>query len=238
MIFYPYIKGCALDSGNQKVYTYINFTTTGMPEVRIGNSDKGSIATTENENSFSVSQDFNEGFKVPVGKKGWFGSYSIGMSNTTSKFILSYEYSAGSSSDLLEANGSLFNFLKDVTVPNISVTNKCEAGFFNATSDKRAKTDIHYLNIDALSLINQVRLYSFEYKDTLEPSIGVIAQELQDINIQGFKLVDNIYASGENGDYMRVKETKLIYVLWKGIQELTQEVKYLRDEVARLKYEH
>ena len=118
---------------------------------------------------------------------------------------------------------------------NLTVTGTCSAGFFNVTSDKRAKTDISYLNINALDLINQVRIYSFNYKDTNEPSIGVIAQELQDINLQGFKLVDNINASGEDGDYMRVKESKLVYILWQGIQELTEEVKQLKDEINTLK---
>jgi len=135
------------------------------------------------------------------------------------------------------------------TVSNASVANSlyvqgniyslgnggCNALFFNATSDKRAKTDIHYLNIDALSLINQVRLYGFKYKNTNEPSIGVIAQDLKDIDIQGFNLVDNINASGVDGDYMRIKESKLVYILWKGIQELTTEVKNLKNEINELK---
>lgn len=108
-----------------------------------------------------------------------------------------------------------------------------EAPYFNATSDKRAKTDIQLLSINALDLIKSVQLYSFKYKDSNKPSIGIIAQEVQDIDIQGFNLVDNIEARGENGDYMTVKESKLVYILWKAMQELSAEVEELKQQLKK-----
>ncbi len=240
-LFFPHIKGGRCDSDKNLKYTFIDFRSDDLPHVFLNNkeeaNDKGAIVTTNNINSFLANQFFNGGFTV---NNAQFGSYLVNASEN--QFILSYKTSAETSDNLLIIDNTsnpanAFKFLKSITAPDLIATNKCEAVFFNATSDKRAKTDIKYLNINALDLINKVRIYSFEYKDTYEPSIGVIAQELQNINIQGFNLVDNIYASGENGNYMRVKETKLIYILWKGIQELNEEVQILRSEVERLKFE-
>ena len=108
------------------------------------------------------------------------------------------------------------------------INNKCEASYFNATSDYRAKKDFKPLDIDALELIKKVQLYSFKYKESNQPSIGIIAQDVQDIDINGFELVDNKEASGANFDYMSIHESKLIYILWKAIQEQQKEIEELK----------
>ena len=109
----------------------------------------------------------------------------------------------------------------------------CTATYFNATSDYRAKKDFKELNIDALELINKVRLYSFKYKDSNQPSIGIIAQDVQDVNIEGFDLVDNKTATGDNFDYMTIHESKLIYILWKAIQEQQKEIETLKQQLNK-----
>lgn len=93
------------------------------------------------------------------------------------------------------------------------IQGKCSAGYFITTSDKRAKKDIEEMNFDALSLILKTPVYSFNYKDTETPSIGILAQDVQDVNIKGFDLVDNKEASGYDFDYMHVHEGKLVYIL-------------------------
>ena len=108
------------------------------------------------------------------------------------------------------------------------IGNKCEADYFNATSDYRAKKDFKLLDIDALELIKKVQLYSFKYKESNQPSIGIIAQDVQDIDINGFELVDNKEASGANFDYMSIHESKLVYILWKAIQEQQKEIEELK----------
>ena len=110
----------------------------------------------------------------------------------------------------------------------VIIGDKCEANYFNATSDYRAKKDFKLLDIDALELIKKVQLYSFKYKESNQPSIGIIAQDVQDININGFELVDNKEASGANFDYMSIHESKLVYILWKAIQEQQKEIEELK----------
>lgn len=112
---------------------------------------------------------------------------------------------------------------------------KVEAPYFNATSDRRAKEDILPFNGKALDIINQIQTFTYRYKDTKQVSYGVMAQDLLDIKINDFSFVENAAATGENGDYMSVRESKLVYLLLEGIKELQIEVNNLRKEVEELK---
>lgn len=112
---------------------------------------------------------------------------------------------------------------------------KVEAPYFNATSDRRAKEDLLPFNGKALDIINQIQTFTYKYKDTKQVSYGVMAQDLLDIKINDFSFVENAAATGENGDYMSVRESKLVYLLLEGIKELQIEVNNLRKEVEELK---
>ena len=129
------------------------------------------------------------------------------------------------------------NNTKGITSHQLKLTSNddydgsCEAVYFNATSDRRAKTDFSLLDINALELVKKVQLYSFKYKDSNLPSIGIIAQDVQDINIKGFKLVNNENATGQDFDYMTIRESKLTYILWKAVQELSKEIEDLKKKI-------
>lgn len=114
---------------------------------------------------------------------------------------------------------------------DIEAGGKCQALYFNATSDRRAKDNLKILNFKALDLINHTNLYSFTYKDTNTPSIGIIAQDVQNINIDGFKLVDNENATGQDMDYMSIHESKLVYILWQAIKEQQKEIEELKKRL-------
>lgn len=107
--------------------------------------------------------------------------------------------------------------------------------YFNATSDKRAKTDIIQSTFSALDIINKLTIYNFKYKSDNSNSIGIIAQEALKVNTGGFDLVINPQASGENGDYMSVKESKLVYIAWKAIQEQQKIIDNQSKEIEELK---
>ena len=118
---------------------------------------------------------------------------------------------------------------------------KCEgqiqAVSFNATSDKRAKTNIKRLDQEkALDIVNKLPVYSFNYKKDNIPSIGVLAQEaaIYDGAIPNFSLVNNEQATGENGDYQTVKESKLVYILWAAIQEQSRQINQLKSQLKEL----
>ena len=112
---------------------------------------------------------------------------------------------------------------------------KVEAPYFNATSDRRAKEDPLPFSGKALDIINKIQTFTYKYKDTKQVSYGVMAQDLLDIKINDFSFVENAAATGENGDYMSVRESKLVYLLLEGIKELQIEVNDLRKEVEELK---
>jgi hypothetical protein len=111
----------------------------------------------------------------------------------------------------------------------------CQALYFNAISDRRAKSNITPAKFSALQVVKSLPTYTFNYKGKEEKTLGLIAQEAAEFNLDGFNMVDNLTATGANGDMMQMKESKLVYVLWKAVQELSAEVEDLKSQLASLK---
>lgn len=123
----------------------------------------------------------------------------------------------------------------DKTDGSLYIQNSCNALYFNATSDIRAKTNLQHASFKALNIVKSLPIYSFNYKETGSPAIGLIAQDAAKISFgSDFSLVNNETASGENGDYMTIKESKLIYILWKAIQEQQEQINDLISLVRDL----
>lgn len=118
---------------------------------------------------------------------------------------------------------------------SLYIEGSCNALYFNATSDIRAKTNLQHASFKAINIVKSLPVYTFNYKETGSPAIGLIAQDAAKISFgSDFSLVNNETASGENGDYMTIKESKLIYVLWKAIQEQQEQINYLTSLVKDL----
>ena len=129
-----------------------------------------------------------------------------------------------------------FSFTGDISVTgSLTSTSKIEALYFNATSDSRAKTILGKVP-NALSTIVDTPIYEYFYTDDAKKTelIGILAQDLLK-NGDEFHIVNNQSATGVNGDFMTIKEDRLTFVLWKALQELTEEVKELRNEVNELR---
>lgn len=109
------------------------------------------------------------------------------------------------------------------------------AVYFNARSDKRAKENILPAQYNALNIVNNLPIYTFNYKNNKETVTGILAQDLLQIQPKELELVSNINATGENGDYMSIKNDKLMFVLMKAIQEQQKEIDILKSEIAELK---
>lgn len=92
-----------------------------------------------------------------------------------------------------------------------------QAPYFNATSDKNLKTNIQEL-LPTLDMVREVPVYSFNYTDTDLPSIGIMAQDVEKYKFDNFSLVDN------SGEHLTIHESKLVYILWKAVQELQEEL--------------
>lgn len=119
-------------------------------------------------------------------------------------------------------------------IGDIVTSEKCEAKYFNALSDKRAKENICPLMSSALDIINAVQVYTFNYKNSDKTTIGLIAQEMLPYNLGGATFVSNPEATGEDGDYMSITESKLVYLLLKGIQEQQEQINQLKQRIADL----
>lgn len=109
------------------------------------------------------------------------------------------------------------------------------APYFNTTSDIRAKKDISKTTFAARDVVKALPIYSYILKENNERNIGIIAQDALDVNLNGFELVKNKEATGKDGDYMAIKESKLVYVAWKAIQEQEEIIEKQQQEIDELK---
>ena len=118
------------------------------------------------------------------------------------------------------------------TTGNIAVSGHIDATYFNSTSDRRAKINIQPVTLSVLDFIKKTPIYTFNYKwDVNKPLIGIMAQDIQSYKINDFTLVENSQATGENNDFMSIHESKLVFVLWKAVQELTAKVEELEQQL-------
>ena len=134
---------------------------------------------------------------------------------------------------IIKSDLKIENFLK--TTKHIHSDSYCEAEYFNATSDIRAKENIKPATYNALELIKKLQIYTYNYINKPESVTGIMAQELLEAQPKELDLVSNINASGENGDYMSIKNDKLMFVLMKAIQEQQEKIEALEYELQCLK---
>ena len=97
-------------------------------------------------------------------------------------------------------------------------------------SDYRLKEDISLSNINGLDIVDSIAVKSFKWKKNgSKVYAGFIAQDVEALETE-FKNsgYETIVTDGEDG-YKRITNDKLIPILWKAVQELSSEVKSLRD---------
>ncbi len=100
-------------------------------------------------------------------------------------------------------------------------------------SDKRLKTNIQDSKISGLKIINSIPLHSFNYIDDKygkSKNIGYVAQELKEIVPE---CVVNVPQDKDEFGYdslYQVNDTPLIKYLVKAVQELTNEIKELKNK--------
>lgn len=141
---------------------------------------------------------------------------------------------------LLDIQQLNVNFAQNVAIAGtltssntITTTSYVQASYFNATSDRRAKDSIMPISDSMLDIVKKIQVYTFNYKSNpSQRNIGLIAQDLKDINIDGFSLVTNPDATGKDGDYMAIHESKLVYILLEAVKELSAEVDALKDKLG------
>lgn len=98
------------------------------------------------------------------------------------------------------------------------------------TSDERLKTNIEESDVDALSVINSIKTYNFDWvENSNHENLGFIAQQLE-----AEVSADFVSINGRDGHYS-TREFKMIPYLVKAVQQLSKAVQELRGNgsVAR-----
>lgn len=134
----------------------------------------------------------------------------------------------------------------DLTVENdvtadgdIVSSNKVEGLYFNSTSDRRAKKNIKPFTFNALDFVIDTPIYTYQYNnaDQNSFSVGIMAQDAALVDMDRFSLVDNINATGEKNDYMKVKESKIPFINMQAIKQQQELIETLWAEIRSLKQE-
>lgn len=265
-IHWEHIKGVNQEQNNDPVYSFIEFskisanTVSSLPHLYINTKNDKTTATDLGyfitskaigqqiesnfeflneltvQNKFILGTDFNiipsrfytdgynriNGNNIINGNVTFSKNYNVRIENTTTTInpTSSPLYVAGSG----YIGGAMY------------VNDYCEAQYFNARSDKRAKENIQPFSNNALDIINNINTYTFNYKNNPnQVSYGILAQDLLDVNINNFNFINNKEATGINDDYMSIKESKLVYLLIEAVKEQQKEIEDLKTELKALK---
>ena len=135
-------------------------------------------------------------------------------------------YAAHNGSSYMYNNGSS---KIEATSSGASISGSLTAsGNVTAYSDARLKTNVNTIN-DALSIVGKLRGVSFDWKETGEHSIGVIAQEVEEVLPE--VVLNNVNTDPATGKTTEVKSVdygKIVGVLINAINELKAEVDELK----------
>lgn len=210
--------GHIITSGIEQNFTaWITFTAGIYADILRETSNDHEIIFHANNGKLYLGKTFNQ---IEIG-------YSQSQSILSGRWMITdYLKMSGATSMANPAVG-------DIVTKALYSDTICRAQYFDATSDRRAKTDIKPINQSVLPLVINTQLYSFKYKDLDTPSIGIIAQDIQDVDFDGFSLVDNKEATGQDMDYMSIHESKLVYILWKAVQEQQVEIEELKRQLKK-----
>ena len=248
-VYYKWIKGCASSADLTKgAWTYITWgdtvdgSTAALPKLEIcagrdgSKTDLGYLLTNKVDN-VQIEKQWNwmNGAGIAFGsltinKDGLRGSFTIGESSDQ-KLTINSTTTLNSS---LQVNSTITT-TGQINTASVVSSGFVQGSFFNATSDKRAKENIKLASYSALDLIQKLPIYTYNYKNNSETVTGIMAQDLLEIQPKELNLVSNTTATGENDDYMSIKNDKLMFVLMKAIQEQQEKINYLEEELNKLK---
>lgn len=102
-------------------------------------------------------------------------------------------------------------------------------------SDRRCKENISALKFNYLDTILKTPVVHYNYLNDSIHQVGIIAQDLED----NLPANQNVFIRKTNSDGLKnrrsIAETKLVYILWKGLQEEAQAREKLEKELEELK---
>ena len=153
------------------------------------------------------------------------GGLSVTGSITGSSDIIGNKLKATTS-----ISASSADITGSVTVGSLTSTGICQAVYFNATSDLRAKKDIidyEFSDVFIDDMLTAMVTYHFKNQADNDPLfIGLIAQQVVSIcvkhDIDPRMFVNNLDASGVNDDYMSLNLNNLMFLFAQGLKHTRQ----------------
>ena len=136
-------------------------------------------------------------------------------------------------------NASITGTLEANTV---KASGLCQANYFNATSDLRAKTNIETADFSEEfidDILAAIVTYEFKNKSRTDPRfIGLIAQEVIAIcvehNVDPHMFVSNMDATGVNNDYMYLNINNLMFLFAQGLRYTRNKQQYFEYRLRKL----
>jgi hypothetical protein len=174
---------------------------------------------------------------VAVGYQTLFSNTS-GSGNTAIGYNAGYANVIGVNNTYIgnQATGTCPDESNVITLGNSSIkTLRCQAATITSVSDARDKKDIVPLEV-GLEFLNSLHPVEFTWNmrdggKSETKDIGFIAQQLIEAQDQTGHLIPGL-VNESNPDHLEASYGKLIPVLVKAIQELTQQVKDLKKQIG------
>jgi len=168
-------------------------------------------ASTFSGNLSGTATQVSNTLTMNVSGTGLSGSQTFNGAAARTFTVTSNATSANTASTIV-ARDSSGNF----TAGTVTATN------FNSTSDINKKTNIRKV-VDSLQVLKEIRGVKFDWKETELPSVGVIAQEVEQV------LPELVVVSDE--DYKTVNYNGLVGVLIEAVKELSTKVEHLESQI-------
>lgn len=234
--FWQHIKGFCNTDG----YTYINWTS-GLPTITYYNSSNtptnfGTILTSGANNKYQSIYGLTITNGINFNNNGTlnYNQSNIILENckfnATNSSFTNFTINGGSINDITNITstkgkiGTVEFFTNGTGDYSLIADHAIKASFFNTSSDQRLKENIfNFSPTEANFLVKTTPIYTFDYKDTHLPSIGMLAQDWQHYNFNGFEMT----SEDENG-MLSLKESKLVYILWAAVQNLQHQIQELQ----------
>lgn len=194
-----------------------NWSAQQSPRIWVTKDSEISLINT----TFIPNQTSNQGFKL---------EYSGQSTSNSDTLIL--DYASAESNKLLFAKSSEDVEFGNATIKgNLTIDDGKQIQF---TSDRRRKDNFSTIKDSYLDIVKQIPVLKYTYKNSSIPQVGIIAQDLETTNISDISCFVNIQETSEFKDKRSLYETKLVYILWKALQEESELRKKLEQRVADL----
>lgn len=200
-------------------------TLTGGITVGSTKIETAKISTSEIYNCSTLKTNSEGTNSISYNNSNWVvknGNTQITLldnNNTTTLNTLTIAAPSSATNESILFNINTDKFTVSYT-GKVTAKDEIEAASFNATSDRRLKTNINLFK--SQNSILELPVYTYDYINGTKNNIGCIAQDLQEI-------CPELVSENENG-YLSVKESKLVYLLLEEIKKLNARISKLEKE--------